>query len=49
MSRIELKTARRSRRRRGIRKNRPPEPYNGKGIKNSDEIVLRKQGKVFGS
>ena len=32
-----------------IRKNRPPEPYNGKGIKYSDEIVLRKQGKVFGS
>ena len=32
-----------------IRKNRPPEPYNGKGIKYSDEIILRKQGKVFGS
>ncbi len=32
-----------------IRKHRPPEPYNGKGIKYSDEIVLRKQGKVFGS
>ncbi len=32
-----------------IRKQRPPEPYNGKGIKYSDEVVLRKQGKVFGS
>ena len=32
-----------------IRKHRPPEPYNGKGIKYSDEIILRKQGKVFGS
>jgi len=32
-----------------IRKHRPPEPYNGKGIKYSDEIIIRKQGKVFGS
>ena len=32
-----------------IRKQRPPEPYNGKGIKYVDEIIIRKQGKVFGS
>jgi len=32
-----------------VRKHRPPEPYNGKGIKYSDEIIIRKQGKVFGS
>jgi large subunit ribosomal protein L6 len=28
---------------------RPPEPYNGKGIKYVDEVIIRKQGKVFGS
>jgi large subunit ribosomal protein L6 len=28
-----------------IRAYRPPEPYKGKGIKYSDEIVLRKEGK----
>jgi large subunit ribosomal protein L6 len=28
---------------------RPPEPYNGKGVKYLDEIIIRKQGKVFGS
>lgn len=32
-----------------IRSKRPPEPYNGKGIKYSDEHIMRKQGKVFGS
>ena len=25
------------------------EPYNGKGIKYQNEIIIRKQGKVFGS
>lgn len=30
-----------------IRGHRPPEPYNGKGIKYSDETVIRKQGKAF--
>lgn len=30
-----------------IRRQRPPEPYNGKGIKYSDEKVIRKQGKAF--
>lgn len=29
-----------------IRKFRPPEPYKGKGIKYSDEIILRKAGKT---
>jgi large subunit ribosomal protein L6 len=28
-----------------IRATRPPEPYKGKGIRYSDEIVLRKAGK----
>lgn len=32
-----------------IRKLRPPEPYKGKGIRYSDEIVRRKAGKAFGS
>ncbi len=32
-----------------IRKHRPPEPYNGKGIKYFGEQIIRKQGKVFGS
>lgn len=31
------------------RSKRPPEPYNGKGIKYVEEIIMRKQGKVFGS
>ncbi|MEX0742633.1 MAG: 50S ribosomal protein L6 [Phycisphaeraceae bacterium] len=30
-----------------IRWHRPPEPYNGKGIKYSDEIIVRKEGKAF--
>jgi len=32
-----------------IRSKRPPEPYNGKGIKYMGEHINRKQGKVFGS
>jgi len=28
-----------------IRSFRPPEPYKGKGIKYSDEVILRKEGK----
>ncbi|MFH1283918.1 MAG: 50S ribosomal protein L6 [bacterium] len=32
-----------------IRALRPPEPYKGKGIRYSDEKVLRKAGKVAGS
>ena len=30
-----------------IRRLRKPEPYNGKGIKYTDERVVRKQGKAF--
>ncbi len=30
-----------------VRKIRPPEPYNGKGIRYHDERVLRKAGKSF--
>ncbi|MGI6049237.1 MAG: 50S ribosomal protein L6 [Acetivibrionales bacterium] len=29
-----------------IRKMRPPEPYKGKGIKYSDEVIIRKEGKA---
>ena len=29
------------------RGQRPPEPYNGKGIKYTDEIIVRKEGKAF--
>ena len=32
-----------------IRSKRPPEPYNGKGIKYAEEVIQRKQGKVFGA
>jgi large subunit ribosomal protein L6 len=32
-----------------IRAQRPPEPYNGKGIKFDNEVIQRKQGKVFGA
>lgn len=32
-----------------IRKVRPPEPYQGKGIRYADEHVARKVGKAFGS
>ncbi|MGP1273001.1 MAG: 50S ribosomal protein L6 [Phycisphaerales bacterium] len=31
------------------RKIRKPEPYNGKGIRYSNEVIKRKQGKQFGS
>ena len=30
------------------RATRPPEPYNGKGIRYADEIVRKKEGKQFG-
>jgi len=30
-----------------VRRQRPPEPYNGKGIKYADEQIVRKQGKAF--
>ena len=29
-----------------IKRKRPPEPYKGKGIKYSDEVVRRKEGKT---
>ena len=29
-----------------IREKRPPEPYKGKGIKYSNEVILRKEGKT---
>jgi large subunit ribosomal protein L6 len=32
-----------------VRAKRPPEPYNGKGIKYLNETIRRKQGKAFGS
>ncbi len=32
-----------------IRKIRPPEPYNGKGIRYQGERIVRKAGKTFGS
>ncbi len=32
-----------------VRSKRKPEPYNGKGIKYTDEVVRRKQGKAFGA
>ncbi|MCL4742997.1 MAG: 50S ribosomal protein L6 [Phycisphaerales bacterium] len=32
-----------------MRSKRKPEPYNGKGIKYSDETIRRKQGKQFGA
>lgn len=32
-----------------IRAKRKPEPYNGKGIKYTDEVIKRKQGKQFGA
>ena len=31
-----------------IRKLRKPEPYKGKGIKYSDEVIIRKEGKTAG-
>jgi len=32
-----------------MRAHRKPEPYNGKGVKYVDEVIVRKQGKAFGS
>ncbi|MCB9883109.1 MAG: 50S ribosomal protein L6 [Planctomycetes bacterium] len=32
-----------------LRKSRPPEPYKGKGVRYSDEVVRRKAGKAIGS
>ncbi|MDZ4753200.1 MAG: 50S ribosomal protein L6 [Phycisphaerae bacterium] len=32
-----------------IRSQRKPEPYNGKGVKYVGEVIIRKQGKAFGS
>lgn len=32
-----------------VRSKRPPEPYKGKGIMYIDEVIIRKQGKVFGA
>ena len=29
-----------------LREKRPPEPYKGKGIKYSDEVIRRKEGKT---
>ena len=32
-----------------VRSKREPEPYNGKGIKYRNEVIMRKAGKAFGS
>jgi len=32
-----------------VRSKRKPEPYNGKGIKYTEETIRRKQGKAFGA
>lgn len=32
-----------------VRSSRPPEPYNGKGVKYVEEQIKRKQGKSFGT
>ncbi|MGE0726142.1 MAG: 50S ribosomal protein L6, partial [Alphaproteobacteria bacterium] len=32
-----------------MRAHRKPEPYNGKGIKYTTEVIKRKQGKQFGA
>lgn len=32
-----------------VREKRKPEPYNGKGIKYTEEVIKRKQGKQFGA
>lgn len=32
-----------------MRAKRKPEPYNGKGIKYTDEVIKKKQGKQFGA
>ena len=31
-----------------IRSFRPPEPYKGKGVKYTDEVIIRKAGKAAG-
>ena len=31
-----------------IRRFRPPEPYHGKGVRYSDEIIVKKEGKSAG-
>ena len=40
--------AQRLRRHKRVRGKRPPEPYKGKGIKYSDEVIRRKEGKTGG-
>ncbi len=32
-----------------IRSKRPPEPYNGKGVKYADEVIRKKEGKKMGA
>lgn len=32
-----------------LRSKRKPEPYNGKGVKYTEEVIKRKQGKQFGA
>mgnify|MGYP001800834236 FL=1 len=32
-----------------VRGVRPPEPYNGKGVKYANEVIRRKEGKKFGA
>ncbi|MCE5186686.1 MAG: 50S ribosomal protein L6 [Planctomycetaceae bacterium] len=32
-----------------VRRVRPPEPYQGKGIRYADEKIIRKEGKAFGA
>ncbi|MBL0927085.1 MAG: 50S ribosomal protein L6 [Phycisphaerales bacterium] len=32
-----------------VRAKRKPEPYNGKGVKYTDEVIRRKEGKAFGA
>ena len=32
-----------------MRQKRKPEPYNGKGVKYTEEVIKRKQGKQFGA
>lgn len=32
-----------------VRSSRPPEPYNGKGVKYADEVIRRKEGKKAGA
>lgn len=31
-----------------VRSKRKPEPYNGKGVKYTDEVIIKKEGKAFG-